>query len=106
MSRELLGPNSGFDTLKTELEKKHIGEHMTNQSSNLSWAKYAVLAVGSAIGGYVLWTNRSRIQSFLKVQGASLPSSVAKITSAVAREAKPLNGKLNAGIKDAVSSLT
>ena len=103
MAAKDLGSNTGFNTLKTELEKHQKEVQMNNQSSNMSWAKYAVLAVGGAIGGYLLWSNRSKIQSFLKAKGVEIPSlpanmgdavnsRVAKIKSVVAREVKSLNG--------------
>ena len=88
---------------------------MKNETSNYGWLKYAALAAGGAVGGYVIWSNRSRIRSFLQSQDISLAAipavahsvtdavqvGAAKLTGLVEREAKIIKNAAAPVIKEA-----
>jgi hypothetical protein len=97
-------PEEGFNTLKSAFENskplhESKGTRMKNNNSfnfNMNLGRYALLA----IGGYVLWRNRFRVQRLLEANGIETPwmkgsfgeavqSGVAKVTGSIQHAAKP-----------------
>lgn len=108
MSAKRLKPESGFDTLKTAFENLNTTEktktprrragkenNMRNENSGFPIIRLSLLAVG----GYLLWRNRFKIQQMLEANGISTPWMTGDVSEAIQSGAAKVSGVIEHGAR-------